>query len=165
MNYDYKIVNTDASQAFARRVLLYLAILTLTVSLALVVLFLLFERYLMLLIPGALILASLLTMLLVGKRATFYSYHYEEDVVCVENGRQKHFLPIEKIEIVKNAENSDFFNKTITALAFIKNRIILKTTINDNNFAIQNVMISCSGKTYIVALDDYAISLIKGRKK
>ena len=43
MNYDYKIINTDPTTAFVKRSLLYVAILTVTVSLALIILFVLFE--------------------------------------------------------------------------------------------------------------------------
>ena len=69
MNYDYKVLNTDSTYAFVKRVLLYIAILMMTIALALVVLFILFERYLGLIAPGVMILASALTMFLIGRSA------------------------------------------------------------------------------------------------
>ena len=164
MNYDYKIINTDPTIAFVKRAVLYVAILMLTIALALVVLFVLFERYLGLIAPGVMILASALTMIFVGRSAGSADYHFANDRLTVSFGRSNVEFLYENTTVEKNAENSDFFDKNIIKLSFINNRIVLKNTINDNSYTPQNKVVTYQDMTYILALDDYALALIGGVK-
>ena len=164
MNYDYKIINTDPTTAFVKRSLLYVAILTVTVSLALIILFVLFERYLMLIVPGALILLSALAMFLIGRQAGVIEYHFTNDALEVVFGRDIKKFTLSDLTVERNAENSDFFDKTITKLSFIKNRIVFKNAINDNTVTVKNRVITDQTERFIVALDDYALALLGGCK-
>ena len=162
MNYDYKIINTDPTLAFVKRAVLYVAILTITVSLALLVLFILFERYLMLIVPGALILSSALAMFLIGKSVASFDYQFKKDSLSVSDGRKTVSFSYDGLAIEKNAENSDFFDKSIIKLTFIKNRIVLKNTVNNNTFSTKNYLVTYQNVTYILTLDDYALAVIGG---
>ena len=164
MNYEYKIVNIDPNTAFIKRVVLYIAILTITVSLALIVLFILFERYLSLVIPGALILASIGTMLLVGSKVAVYEYTFTDRLLTVSVGREKFSFDLEMIVPDKNAEKSDFLNKKIIKMSFINNRIVVKNTLNDNTFSAENFLFYYDDKLYLAAFDNYALAIIKGAK-
>ena len=162
MNYDYKIINTDPTLAFVKRAVLYVAILTITVSLALIVLFILFERYLLLIVPGVLILSSAFAMFLIGKSVSAFTYRFGKDGLSVSDGRKSANFSYDGLTIERNAENSDFFNKNIVKLSFIKNRIVLKNAVNDNTFSTKNYVVTYQGVTYIMTLDDYALATIGG---
>ena len=164
MNYGYKIINTDPTLAFVKRVLLYLAILTITVSLALIVLFILFERYLSLIAPVVLILASIVTMILVGGRGSVCEYTLSDNALKVVVDGKEFVFELSKMSISKNAENSDFIDKNILKLSFIKNRIVLKNVVNNNTLSVKNYVFTYENKQYIAAFDDYTIALIKGAK-
>ena len=164
MNYEYKIINVDPSAAFIKRMILYIAILTITVSLALVVLFILFERYLSLLIPGVLLLLSIGTMFLIGTKVAIYEYVFTDRTLDISSGREKHSFSLEKIECVKNAEQSDFFDKKIIKLSFVKNRIVVKNALIDNTLSVDNRLLRYDDKVYLVAFDDYSLAIIKGAK-
>ena len=162
MNYDYKIINTDPTLAFVKRVLLYVCILSVTVSLALVVLFILFERYLMLILPGAWIAAAVLTIVLLGKKASFYDYHFTDNSLEVTGAKtQCHFL-LSEITVQRNSDNSDFFQKDVVILTFPKNRIVIKNSTNDNSTTNINRLVTVNGKSYLLALDDFALAMIGG---
>lgn len=162
MNYDYKVLNIDPTFAFAKRSLLYIAILMITISLALIVLFVLFERYLGLIAPGVMIFASALTMFFIGRSVSSFEYRFGKDALTVSEGRSEVQFAYKDIVVERNAEISDFFNKNIIKLSFIKNRIVLKNALNDNSYTPQNVIISHQNNTYVLTLDDYALALIKG---
>lgn len=164
MNYEYKIMNVDPSSAFVKRVLLYIAILTITVSLALIVLFILFERYLALIIPIVLIVVSLAVIFLIGRKVAIYEYSFTDTSLIVRGGRENHSFDLNKIAIDKNAENSDYFNKNIIKLSFIHNRIVVKSAINDNTFSVENCIFRYEDKVYLVGIDDYALAILKGAK-
>lgn len=162
MNYDYKIINTDPTLAFVKRAVLYLAILTITVSLALIVLFILFERYLMLIAPGVLILLSAFAMFLIGKSVAGFDYHFGNDGFSVSDGRKTFNFSYDDLVVEKNAESSDFLNKSIVKLSFIKNRIVLKNSVNDNTVSTKNYLATYQNVAYILTLDDYALATIGG---
>ena len=162
MNYDYKIINTDPTLAFVKRAVLYVAILTITVSLALIVLFILFERYLLLIVPGVLIFSSAFAMFLIGKSVSAFTYRFGKDGLSVSDGRKSANFSYDGLTIERNAENSDFFNKSIVKLSFIKNRIVVKNAVNDNTFSTKNYVVTYQDVTYIMTLDDYALATIGG---
>lgn len=163
MSYDYKIINTDPNLAFVKRAVLYLAILSLTVGLALVVLFLLFERYLMLILPGIMILFFALTCFFVGRSPAAYSYHFTEKYLELEgNGRATLKIALEDIKVEKNAEFSDFSQKKNIKYTFWKNRIIVKNNTNENSFSVKSVFALVRNERYLLALDDYARTLVRG---
>ena len=162
MNYDYKIINTDPTLAFVKRAVLYVAILTITVSLALIVLFILFERYLLLIVPGVLIFSSAFAMFLIGESVSAFTYRFGKDGLSVSDGRKSANFSYDDLTIERNAENSDFFNKSIVKLSFIKNRIVLKNAVNDNTFSTKNYVVTYQDVTYIMTLDDYALATIGG---
>ena len=66
------------------------------------------------------------------------------------------------MSISKNAEKSDFIDKNILKLSFIKNRIVLKNVVNNNTLSAKNYVFTYENKQYIAAFDDYTIALIKG---
>ena len=164
MNYEYKVINVDSTKAFIKRAILYVAILLITISLALIVLFILFERYLSLLIPGGLILLSAATVFLLGRRASTFEYSYTNKALRVTGGRKEVCFDLSKLQIIKSAENSEFSIKNIIKLSFIKNKIVFKTAINDNNFSVKNYTFIYDNQKYIAAFDDYALALIEGAK-
>ena len=162
MSYDYKIINIDPTRAFVKRALLYVAILAMTVSLALIILFILFERYLGLIAPGVLILLSVLTIFLIGKSSSVVEYHFTDSALIVQSGRSPERFLLSDISVLKTAENSDFFNKDYSKYSYIHHRIILKNTTNDNSFSIKNYIVTIKNVICIMALDDYALALIGG---
>lgn len=162
MNYDYKVLNTDPTLAFVKRAALYVAILSLTIALALIVLFVLFERYLMLIMPGAMILFFVIVCFLVGRSPSYFSYHFTDKMIEIAaNGRQIASFFIKDIIVEKNADNSDFFKKNIVKYTFSSNRIIVKTATNNNNSGAQPMLCAIGEKYYVLALDDYALSIIR----
>ena len=162
MNYDYKIINTDPTLAFIKRMLLYISILSITVALALIVLFILFERYLMLLLPGGIILLAGSIVFLLAKKVTIIEYHFTDRSLRIIKGRKIFDFTLSEVTIERNAENSDFFKKDIVILSFIKNRIVLKLELNDNTYVVSQQVIRYGESEYLIALDDYAFSRIKG---
>lgn len=157
MRYDYKIVDANTSVGFAKRALLYIALLCLIVALALIVLFILFERYLALLVPGGMLLVAAVIWVVMGKKVSFFSYHFKEDVLEVEGSSGKNVtLMLQKIEDNKNAEKSDFFDKSIMKLCFIDSKIVSKNGVNDNSKAPLYRVITLGSNRYLLALDEYA---------
>ena len=164
MSYDYKIINVDPSLAFIRRVLLYVALLIGTVALALLVLFILFERYLMLIIPAVMIALAILIFFLTSKRTTIYVYSFTENSLSVTFGRHDRAFILKNVILERNAEKSDFIDKSIVKFSFIKRRIALKNAVNDNTANALDYIISYENKSYLVTLDDYALAIVKGAK-
>ena len=165
MSYDYKIINSDPTTAFVKRVMLYVSILTITVSLALIVLFILFERYLMLLIPGGMILAAIMIMVFIAKVASVVEYHFADHRLTILKKGKEYVFILSDVSFVKNAEKSDFFDKSITILSFIKNKIVVRNAVNDNNFSLNQQVIAYQNERYLIAFDDYGLSLWKGAKQ
>ena len=166
MNYDYKIIDVDPNKRFLYRALLYLAILLSTVGVALVILLILFERYLTLILPVAFFLVSAIISILVGKQTKVYSYHFTENALKIEgkNGLISSF-DIADLLIIKNASKSDFFDKRILKFAFFKCRIVLKNTLNNNNLSPEYFIVSDnSDRKLLLALDEYALALFGGVK-
>ena len=166
MNYDYKIIDVDPNKRFLYRALLYLAILLSTVGVALVILLILFERYLTLILPVAFFLVSAIISILVGKQTKVYSYHFTENALKIEgkNGLISSF-DIADLLIIKNASKSDFFDKRILKFAFFKSRIVLKNTLNNNNLSPEYFIVSDnSDRKLLLALDEYALALFGGVK-
>ena len=166
MNYDYKIIDVDPNKRFLYRALLYLAILLSTVGVALVILLILFERYLTLILPGAFFLVSAIISILVGKQTKVYSYHFTENALKIEgkNGLISSF-DIADLLIIKNASKSDFFDKRILKFAFFKSRIVLKNTLNNNSLSPEYFIVSDdSDRKLLLALDEYALALFGGVK-
>lgn len=165
MNYDYRVLNTNRSLAFSKRAILYLAILMTTIAFALIVLFILFEKYRMLFLPAGILLISALIGGLVGRNPSVFSYHFAENELTIEgNGRRVALICLADVEILKNAEKSDFLNKKIIKFTFIENRIVLKNAVNYNSIPVQSFLVKAQNKQYILGLDEYALSLIRGGK-
>ena len=162
MSYDYKIINVDPSLAFIRRVLLYVALLIGTVALALLVLFILFERYLMLILPAVMIALAILIFFLTSTRTTIYVYSITENSLSVSGGRHDRAFILKNVILERNAEKSDFIDKSIVKFSFIKRRIALKNAVNDNTANAVDYIISYETKRYLVTLDDYALAIVKG---
>ena len=164
MSYDYKIINVDPSLAFIRRVLLYVALLIGTVALALLVLFILFERYLMLILPAVMIALAILIFFLTSIRTTIYVYSFTENSLSVSGGRHDRTFILKDVILERNAEKSDFIDKSIVKFSFVKRRIALKNAVNDNTANAVDYIISYETKRYLVTLDDYALAIVKGAK-
>ena len=162
MNYGYRINNVSPTQAFVKRVVLYLCILMMTVALALIVLFILFERYLSLIAPALMISASVLILILMGRKVGSYFYSFGERRLIVSDRVKTYDFDLDKMIIVRNAEKSDFFDKSIIKLSFIDNKIVLKNNLNENNLSISSQLVSYCGKHYILALDNYSRALMGG---
>ena len=165
MNYDYRIINTDANTAFAKRMIVYLALLSATIAFALVILFLLFARYLMLLLPAGMFLFSGVSSFLVGRKPGIYLYHFSDKTLEIEgNGRKLLQANIVEIAVEKNAENSDFLSKEIKALTFRNNRIVVKNSTNENSLSVDSQVVSVGETRYILGLDEYSLSCIRSMK-
>lgn len=166
MNYDYKIINKNANLAFAKRVILYFGILVATVALALVVLFILFERYLMLLMPAGMFLFSAGIGFLIGRAPGAYTYSFSDKVLLIEgNGREVARISLEDISVEKTAEEKDFLDKSISKYTFFNNRVLFKIGMGTEDVSAQNLIVFQGEKRYLLGFDTYAISLIEGRKK
>ena len=164
MNYDYKIVNIDPSLAFTRRVLLYIALLLATVALALIVLFILFERYWMLFLPGGIIIFAASILFLTARKTSVYQYSLSDKSLKVSGGRFEQVFLLENLSIIKNAEKSDYIDKAIIKLSFSNRRIVLKSAVTDNSFCFVDYVVSYENKQYLISLDDYALATVKGEK-
>lgn len=165
MTYDYKIINADWNFNFAKRVALYIALLCFIVAIALVILFILFERYLALLIPGGLILVSACVWIILGKKTSAFSYHFTENVLEVNgNNSISVVLKLANVQEIKTAEKSDFFDKSIIKLCFINCKIVMKTHLNYSTEMPDCVVVSIESNRYILGLDEYAIALLGGEK-
>ncbi|MBQ7501047.1 MAG: hypothetical protein IJT91_09155 [Clostridia bacterium] len=161
MNYDYKVINADPAKGFVRRVATYIALLLFVVGLATLVLLLLFERYLSLFISAGFLLASFAIWFFVGRRAVSYGYHFTEEVIEIErNGANFVHIKLKDMPIMKNAEKSDFFDKSIINLCFIHSRIISKNAVKYNNLECIYKVIDVDSCRYLLAFDEYALSLI-----
>ena len=93
-----------------------------------------------------------------------YDYILTDNTLKVEGDGKEYLFDLSKVSMSKNAENSDFIDKNIIKLSFIKNRIVLKNVINNNTLSVANYLFTYENKQYIAAFDDYAIALIKGAK-
>ena len=164
MSYDYRINEVNPSKAFAKRAILYLCILVVTISLALIVLFILFERYLSLIVPAAFILLAGTVIGVMGRKVATYRYSFKERVLEVVGGGKTIAFELSNVNLIKNAEKSDFFEKGSIILSFIENKIVLKSGLNEDSKSIVSWVVEYEGKRYILALDDYSIALIGGSK-
>ena len=165
MIYDYKIVDADPNKRFVKRVALYIALLFLIVSFALVILFVLFQRYLSLMLPAALTLVSTIIWFTVGRKAEKYEYFFTENLLEIkENDRVLMRFAFSEIDEERNAEKSDFFDKSIIKFTFIESRIIMKNAINDNNIMLKTMVVTMKQKEYLLAFDEYALALLGGKK-
>lgn len=164
MNYDYKVINTDPTVAFIKRAALYVAILFLTMALALILLFILFERYLMLLMPGGMILFFVIVCVLVGRSPSYFSYHFTDRKVEIStNGKLVATCDLKDLEIEKKAESADFSIKATKKYTFTSNRIVVKTAQNDAPVSVKAYLVKKDdGQSVIMAFDDYALSLLRG---
>ena len=161
MNYDYKVTNADPAKAFVGRMATYLALLLFVVGLATFVLLLLFERYVSLFISAGFLLASFAIWFFVGRRAVSYGYHFTEEAIEIErNGANFVHILLKDMPILKNAEKSDFFDKSIIKLCFIHSRIISKNAVKYNNLECFYKVIDVDLCRYLLAFDEYALSLI-----
>ena len=114
--------------------------------------------------PGIMIFASALTMFFIGRNVSVVEYHFAKDRFTVSYGRLQTEFLYENVLVERNAENSDFFDKNIIKLSFIKNRIVLKNALNNNSYTPQNKVVTYQNEAYILTLDDYALALIGGSK-
>ena len=164
MNYDYKLVNVDPNGAFVKRVLLYLALLSATVAIALVILVILFERYLLLLLPGGMLLFSFTVWFLIGRSPSSFEYHFSGETLSIEeNGRAVATFTIADLRSCRTAEKFEFSNKNTVKCAFLHTRFVMKNNVNENEAALKYKVCEVDGINYLLAFDDYAISLIGGR--
>ncbi|GEM_PF-2234769 len=164
-SYVYKVINIDASMIALRRSLLYVAILLSVCATALAVLFILFELYFRLFISAAVYLIAFFLQFMAGKIRTVYTYSFNDSLLKIEKGNGKSLeIPYEKIDFIKNADNSEFFKKDIINLTFIKNKIIIKSELNENSFSAKQYILQCENDRYIVTLDEYAIAILTEEK-
>ena len=165
MTYDYRIVEKDPAKAFVKRVALYFALLLLIVSLALIVLLILFERYLSLLIAGGLLLLSVFVWWIVGHSRAVYEYHFTDDVLeIVDKSGKKVRFSRSGLIVEKNAEISDFFDKSIMKLTFKNGDIVIKNAVNDSTNIPQNVIVRSDSSRFLLGVDEYTLALIGGEK-
>ena len=163
MSYEYTVVNADTSFLFVKRALLYLAIILATIALALVVLLILFEKYLFLLLPAGMLILSVGTMLLIGRKSTTFFYRFSRDILTVEEkGGKETILPYASLAFLKNAEYFDFITKETVNLSFPNSRIIVKEASTDRAESIRIGLYSNGDKKYLLAFDDYALTMIRG---
>ena len=164
MNYDYKLVNVDPNGAFIKRFFLYLALLSVTVAVALVILVILFERYLLLLLPGGMLLFSFTVWILIGRSASFYEYHFSGERLTIEgNGRTMATFSLCDPQFGQTAAECDFFKNNIVKYAFLHTRFVMKNNA-DERATLRFKVFEVVGVRYLLAFDDYATSLIGGRK-
>ena len=162
MNYDYKIINTDPTTAFIKRVVLYIAILSITISLALVVLYILFERYLMLIVPGVLIAFSVLVFFVIGRMKSNVHYHFTNKELQIQEGRKTIAYAFEDLKVVREAENSDFADKSLRFHTFLHRKMIVRDLCCGEDVPCKAFLVSHKGEKMILSLDDYALALIGG---
>ena len=165
MNYDYTIIDVDPNKSFVKRALLYLAMLLSIVALALVILLILFERYLLLFLPAGMILVAAAIWFLVGKRVNSFRYHFtDKELKVSSDNRLLLSIELNGLLMEKLSDKSAFFNKDIIKLAFAKSRIVLKENLNDNNSSIVFAVLTVDSKKYLLGFDEYAIALVGGVK-
>ena len=162
MSYDYKILNTDPTTAFIKRVVLYIAILSITVSLALVILYILFERYLMLILPGVTIALSIVVFLVIGRMKSSVSYHFSDKDLVIQSGKNASAFAFCDLTVVREAEQADFANKEVKICTFLHHRMVLKDVCAEEELQCKAFLVSHKDQTLILALDDYALALIGG---
>ena len=165
MNYDYKIINVNANAAFVKRTILYVAILLAIIALALIILDILFEKYLLLLIPGGMLLISAGIAAVIGRSASAFSYRFTSTDLSIEgNGRAVVRIPMSDLTIEREGTESDFIDKTIVKCTFFQNRIAMKAGVSEGAETVKSVIVSFDGKHYLLGFDAYAYSLIGGMK-
>ena len=165
MSYDYKVTNADPTEGFVRRVATYVALLLFIVGWATLVLLLLFERYVSLYISAAFFFTSFAIWFFVGRRVVSYGYHFTDESIEIErNGAVLVRFLLKDVEIAESSEKSDFFNKSIIKLCFIHSRMVTKNQVKSNNSECFYRIVETNTGKYLLALDEYAFSLI-GRNK
>ena len=165
MNYDYKIINVNQNAAFAKRTILYVAILLAIIALALIILDILFEKYLLLLIPGAMFSVSAVIAAVIGRSASAFSYRFTSTDLTIEgNGRELVHIPLSELTIEREGAERDFSDKDIVKCTFLENRIAMKAGIGEGAETVKSVIVSFDGKHYLLGFDAYAYSLIGGMK-
>ena len=160
MIYEYTVINADSAIWAVKRAAIYLAILIITISTALVVLYILFERYLSLIACAMLYLFSILTMVVVGRRKDVYTYALSADGVLtirIKSGTLEE-IDLKCLVLIKNAEYSDFLQKSTIKYAFINSNTVLKNGINKNSNDFKNVVLTDSEHSYILSADNYVLS-------
>ena len=162
MSYDYKILNVDPSSAFVKRVALYIAILVTTISVALLILYILFERYLMLILPGVLIALSILVFVAIGRVKTAFSYHFSDLSLCLQDGKTMLSFNYDDLKVIREANNNDYADKDAKIYTFQNNRLVLKGVSSAEDLSSKAYILMYKEEKLILALDDYALALIGG---
>jgi len=159
MNYGYTLKNIDLNQAFLKRSIIYVAILMVTVSIALTILFLLFQLYLWLILSGGLLIVALAMIFLIGRLTSLYSYQFLHDtlVITTGGGKEQRFV-LSELSVIRNAEKSDFSSKEIVKYAFLNGVIITKNAVNQNTQTCKSVVVNYQNKDYLLTFDDYSYS-------
>ena len=90
--YSYKVVRIDAGMVALRRMVVYFCILLFIISTALVILFILFERYMALIACGVMYVLSVLVLFISGRGGRSYIYRFSNSSLEIENERKDVFV-------------------------------------------------------------------------
>ena len=158
--YDYKVTDANGVTLGLKRAVIYLALLMTIVSLTLVVLYILFELYVLLVIPGCGLGFSALVFFLMGRKNDLFVYSFDESGgLTIKTRKGKAFsFDTNKFERVKIAEYSDFQDKTALKFCFPLSKLFAKEGADGVNP--QKMLFLYEGKKVILLLDDYAMTII-----
>ena len=147
-----------------RRMVIYFSILTFLISTALAVLFLLFERYILLTVCAGLYVAGILLLLISGRGAHSFVYRIRPSVLELESesGEKETFIREEE-STLRLAERSEEKEGDIVKRCFSANRIAARSVVKDSSF--KKYVFTCGGRRILLLLDEYAVVLLQRSEK
>jgi len=162
--YEYKVIKTEEGPLVIRRIAIYLSILLIVISSAMLILFLLFEKYLQILFcVGAYGVAITVLCLIKGKKSVF-SYSFRGETLYVENPDGKVFeLPMGGLSFLKYSDDSDELNEEISKYCFADNEISMTNLGGRTSF--EKCIFLFEDKKVLLLMDDYAFTLFQRGKK
>lgn len=163
--YDYKVIDANGVTSAVKRAVIYLAFLIMVVSFALIVLYILFERYLFLVIPGCGIFFSAFIVFFMGRKNDLFRYSFDERGRLTISTRQgKSFVfDVESFVRIKQAEYSDFRKKEIEKYCFPQSSLFANGA--GKAASAQKILFSYKGKEVILLLDEYAENIMTRSEK
>ena len=158
VTYSYKVVRVDGAMLALRRAVIYFCILLFIISTALVILFILFERYLMLLLCFGLYAVDVLLLILSGRGEHYYSYHVTGGVLEIisESGAKRTFSLTDRDVLAPYDGDED---ASVIKYCFPLCRVTARSVTQDNVF--KKYILTVEAEKVMLLLDTYAVVLLQ----
>jgi len=160
--YSYKVVRVNGGMLALRRAIIYFCILLFIVSTALVVLFLLFERYMMLFLCAGMYVLAFFLLFISGRGESCFMYHIGYGVIEIqmEKGERKVFRLTDST-VLRIAVTADEDSSETVKFCFPNNRIVGRNISKEGLF--KKYLLTMNGAQILLLLDTYALVLLQRR--